>query len=257
MELYIQSIYCISAQDFTLNYTVENHLFKQYSGKTLKLVEPDYNDYISLGDQRRMSKPVKMSIFAAYKCIEKSEKIDAIIVANGLGVIKPSEIFLEKLLLNDERGPSPTAFMQSLHSSIAGQLSLDLKFQGYTMTYTQSAFSFENALMDAQMLISEGETETILLGTVGELTNGLPHFQPSKKLEIKLRFQHQVAIGSIDKNSLCRLERPRNDSCSGMRFPPTTDPGGSPGQSAAQHGRREWIHQLWIPDRVIDNTFSA
>jgi hypothetical protein len=197
MKIYIHSIYCISVQKPEFN-DIENHEeCVKYEDLKFLLNEPQYDELIPPVSQRRMSKPVKTTLYAALKCFSGKSDPSAIIVANGLGVVKPAEVFLEKMSVNNETGASPTAFMQSLHSSIAGQMCLELKFKGYATTYTQSGFCFPNALTDAWMLIQEGEEKDILIGATDELTDYYTRLlQKAGIAVIDSQFEHQkVRLG--------------------------------------------------------------
>jgi 3-oxoacyl-[acyl-carrier-protein] synthase II len=94
---------------------------------------------------------VKMGVFSAFNAMKPLSPADisGIIVGTGFGGFEKAEIFLTSLLVNQEKILSPTPFTQSLHSAVAGQIALELKCFGYTMTYTQRGFSFEDALVDA------------------------------------------------------------------------------------------------------------
>lgn len=121
-----------------------------------------------------MCKLVKMGVYSALACVEDKDnyKLDAIIVGNGLSVFERTFDFLGSMIAKEEKGLSPTPFIQSLHSTIAGQIALELQFNGYVTTYTQNAFAFENSLTDAFLLASETTTEVnILLGALDEVSD--------------------------------------------------------------------------------------
>jgi hypothetical protein len=61
----------------------------------------------------------------------------------------------------------PTAFIQSTHNTMAGQVSLTIGNHGYNMTHTQNTLSFEHAMLDAMMLLQEGDSH-ILVGAADE-----------------------------------------------------------------------------------------
>lgn len=62
---------------------------------------------------------------------------------------------------------SPTAFIQSTHNTISGQISLDLKNHAYNMAHTQNALSFEVALKDGLLCADEGK-HAVLVGAADE-----------------------------------------------------------------------------------------
>jgi hypothetical protein len=94
------------------------------------------------------------------------EQPDAIVVGTGLGCLLDTEKFLNNSITIEGLLP-PTAFIQSTHNTMAGQISLSIGNHGYNMTHTQNTLSFEHALQDAMLLLSEGEGN-ILLGAADE-----------------------------------------------------------------------------------------
>ena len=161
MKAYINSIHCMAPQDA--------------SGTFFKISEPNYAEVLgSSGELRRMSRLVKLGMYASQKCINETalEQMDAIVVGTGLGGVECSDKFLIPLLENESSTHSPTPFIQSLPNSIAGQIALKLKCYGYNMTYVHRGFSFESALMDALMLMEENdENKNILVGGLDELVD--------------------------------------------------------------------------------------
>jgi 3-oxoacyl-[acyl-carrier-protein] synthase II len=132
------------------------------------LISPDYKAYIDAGLLRRMSKILRMSVACARDCIEQAGagQPDAIVVGTGLGCLQDTEKFLNTSL-NVEGLLPPTSFIQSTHNTMAGQISLSLGNHGYNMTHTQNTLSFEHALLDAAMLLREGD-RNVLVGAADE-----------------------------------------------------------------------------------------
>ncbi|MEI6124869.1 MAG: beta-ketoacyl synthase, partial [Bacteroidota bacterium] len=56
------------------------------------------------------------------------------------------------------------------HNTIAGQIALLLKCNAYNYAYVHRIFSFENALLDTLMMLTEQPNHQILLGGVDEIT---------------------------------------------------------------------------------------
>ncbi|MDR6808771.1 hypothetical protein J2Y45_005983 [Dyadobacter sp. BE34] len=132
------------------------------------LISPDYKAYIDAGLLRRMSKILRMSVACARDCIEQAGtgQPDAIVVGTGLGCLQDTEKFLNTSLTVEGLLP-PTSFIQSTHNTMAGQISLSLGNHGYNMTHTQNTLSFEHALLDAAMLLREGD-RNVLVGAADE-----------------------------------------------------------------------------------------
>lgn len=132
--------------------------------------EPDYGTILSPIQLRRMSRLMRMGLWAGISALRNSgvEMPDAIITATGLGPNEDTERFLRTYV--GERGiGSPTAFIQSTHNAVGGQIALTLSCTGYNITYSQGTLSFESALMDADLLL-RNESDTILCGAMDEVT---------------------------------------------------------------------------------------
>lgn len=119
-----------------------------------------------------MSRIVKLSVAASGRAVQDaaSATIDGVIVGTGWGCIEDTVIFLEKMVENKEDALSPTAFIHSTHNTIAAQVAFQLKCKGYNTTYSHRSISFESALLDAALLLSETPAQTLLVGGVDELT---------------------------------------------------------------------------------------
>ena len=169
---YINGIGCISAQrsfekDFLtdpIQYTEEN---------ILKVVKPNYKDFISPAAVRRMSSGVKNGIVASTMAMKEAdvENPGAIITGTGMGCMQDSEKFLNNLINHDEEYLTPTSFIQSTHNTVGGQVALGLKCKAYNFTYVNTGVSFESALLDGLMQIENQEGENILVGGIDELAD--------------------------------------------------------------------------------------
>src|SRR5688572_22443631 len=126
-------------------------------GKNGGLITPSYENIPAM-ERRRMSTVLKSSLACALDCLEQSglEQPDAIIVGTSMGCCIHTKVFLDKIHESDGRLLSPTSFIHSTHNSIAGQISLHLKNYNYNNTHTHGALSFEQALLDASLSLSEG-----------------------------------------------------------------------------------------------------
>ena len=165
---YIQSISSISHQESFLNEGFSAALEVLEPSSALK--NPVYKDYIDSQFLRRMSPILRMGITAALS-IQNEIEPKGVIVGTGLGCLTDTEKFLKNYLTLEGLVP-PTAFIQSTHNTIAGQISINSSNQYYNCTHTQNTVSFEVALQDALLHISEG-VETLLVGGVDEATEEL------------------------------------------------------------------------------------
>lgn len=145
---------------------------KKYDGNRVACLEPDYTGWIDARAMRRMSRIIRMGVAAAGLALKEAglEKPDAIITGTAFGCLEDTGIFLHKIIDHKEEALNPTPFIQSTHNTIGSQVALLLQCYGYNQTYSHRAFSFENALEDALMLIEEKQ-QTVLAGGVDEVTN--------------------------------------------------------------------------------------
>jgi 3-oxoacyl-(acyl-carrier-protein) synthase len=175
-KLYINGSSSISAQP-------ENAVFEGniniYHQNIIPAVTPDYKQFITPMALRRMSKGIRMGLTSAKIALKQAgiTKPDAIITGTGEGCKQDTEKFLEAIINQDENLLTPTAFIQSTHNTIGGQLAQNLECTGYNVTYTHNSASFESALMDAQLLFLEDwEINSVLVGGVDELSKKMTSF---------------------------------------------------------------------------------
>ena len=142
--------------------------------KSSQLISPDYAEYIPAMERRRMSDVQKMSIACSMDCLRQAaiDRPDAIIVGTSMGCCVNVRTFLDKILSANGGPLSPTSFIVSTHNTVAGQISMLLKNNGYNMTHTQNSLSFEQALIDAMLGIKEG-FEHVLVGGADEVEESL------------------------------------------------------------------------------------
>ncbi len=172
MEIFINGLGNISPQQ-----TLDNDCFLEEivneKANQLSCVEPEYKSRISPRYLRRMSRSIKMGVFAAKICLENAnleEHPDAIITGTGLGCIGDTEKFLKAINENEEGIISPTTFIQSTHNTVSAQIALMLKCNSYNFTYTHRGFSFESAVFDALLQFQEEKAKNILIGGIDEIT---------------------------------------------------------------------------------------
>jgi 3-oxoacyl-(acyl-carrier-protein) synthase len=170
MQAYLTSVGLISPQrtfenDFSCELKVE-------SAPLLPAIEPDYRGLINPVQLRRSSRILKLGIGAAQMCINNAGGLqpDAVIVGTGLACVNDLEIFLKAIIETGEQGISPIPFINSSHNTIAAQIARTLKIQTYNNTHCHRGASFENALLDALMLLHEKECEHVLVGGVDEFS---------------------------------------------------------------------------------------
>ena len=120
---------------------------------------------------RRMSRMVRMGVAAGMLCLDgiPNDAIGAIVTATCLGGLEDTEKFLAEISERNEAGLNPTPFMRSVFNTVGAQIALLKGIKVYNVTYVHRTASFENALSDALMLISEGRLN-VLAGAFDEMT---------------------------------------------------------------------------------------
>lgn len=125
------------------------------------------------GLRRRMSRVVKSAVATAVEClggVENIAQLDGIITATGWGCLTDSERFLRNVIQNREQLLNPTPFIQSTFNTVGGQIALLMRHDCYNVTYVHRSHSFEDALLDAFLRISDGIGQNILVGAFDEQT---------------------------------------------------------------------------------------
>lgn len=135
--------------------------------------EPSYKDLIPPMQLRRMSKTIRTGVAAAKLCMQQAgiEKPDGIHIGTAYGVLDDSEKFLDNIITQSEQTLTPTAFIQSTHNTVSGQIALSVGCNAHNMTFVHRAHSFESALLDAELCLNEKSGSQVLLGTVDEITD--------------------------------------------------------------------------------------
>lgn len=120
---------------------------------------------------RRMSRMVRMGVAAGMLCLDGTspEDVGAIVTATCLGGLEDTERFLAEISERNEAGLNPTPFMRSVFNTVGAQIALLKGIKVYNVTYVHRTSSFESALADALMLLSEGRRQ-VLAGAFDEMT---------------------------------------------------------------------------------------
>ena len=140
--------------------------------KKLLANEPDYTGFIPPNQLRRMSKVIRMGIGAAKTCMETAgiERPDALSIGTAMGCLHDTELFLSKMVSQEEKMLTPTAFIQSTHNTVGGQIALLAGCYGHNMTYVHRGHSFEHAIINTKLYLQDHPGETVLAGGIDELT---------------------------------------------------------------------------------------
>ena len=165
--MYIHHYSCISPQQTFEHADVET--LHEGAGNKLRAKEPAYEG-IPPGILRRMGKAVRMGIGAALPLIKQQSSIDGIIIGTANGGMEDCIKFLNQIIDYEDGMLTPGNFVQSTPNAIAAQMGLLNKNKGYNITHVHRGLAFENALLDAMMMIKENPGNHYLLGAVDEIS---------------------------------------------------------------------------------------
>lgn len=135
-------------------------------------VEPDYSPYIPPAQLRRMSRVLRMGVYAGMDCLQQAgiRQPDGIITGTGKGSMTDTEKFVKELKIYEEEALNPTPFILSTYNAINGALALNTAATGYNQTFVHRGSSLEWSLYDAQLQLQETGVRNLLVGSFDELT---------------------------------------------------------------------------------------
>jgi hypothetical protein len=165
---YIHDTSCISPQQTFSN--IDIHALVASVDNKLKVIEPAEYEGIPKNILRRMGKGARIGVGAALPLISRWAKLAGIIIGTANGGMEDSVIFLKQIIEYDEGLLLPGNFVQSTSNAIAAQLSLLSKNKGYNITHVHRGLAFENAMIDAGMMLREHTDNSYLLGAVDEIS---------------------------------------------------------------------------------------
>lgn len=204
MKLYIQGTGAVSPVQ-----SYDAGLFEQdFSPKTVRRLvceEPDYSSIIDVKLIRRMSKVIKIGVAAANFALKEAgiDMPDAILTGTAYGCLEDTTLFLNRLIGNQEEMLTPTAFIQSTHNTVGGQIALLMHNHGYNNTFVSRGFSFEMAMLDAHLLLQEGKADTVLVGGVDESTDVQFHLLERMGLFRRNPVSTAALISDPQKGTIC------------------------------------------------------
>ncbi len=187
--MYINSICSISAAGTITDKEALPALLSTNENRK-QCIEPDYKDLIPPMQLRRMSKPVRTGVAAAKICLGEERNLTAINIGTAYGMLQDSENFLDKMISQEEQMLNPTAFIQSTHNTVSGQIALGIQCNAHNMTFVHKGHSVESALLDAQLILEQQPASQILIGAVDECTD--TSFEILKQFDI---YNDEVAAG--------------------------------------------------------------
>lgn len=164
--IYIHQHICISPQH--TSDTIDLDKVEHSEEGKLAALEPTLEG-VPPGMIRRMSKAVRMGLGAGLPIVA-GNRIDGIIIGTANGGMDDCIKFLNQIIDYDEGLLTPGSFVQSTPNAIAGQLSLITKNHHYNATHVHLGLAFENALIDAKMLLGDNPGAQYLVGAVDEIS---------------------------------------------------------------------------------------
>jgi 3-oxoacyl-[acyl-carrier-protein] synthase-1/3-oxoacyl-[acyl-carrier-protein] synthase II len=120
---------------------------------------------------------------SAQKNSGTSQPPSSIFFGTAWGALSETSDFLTRLFETNEQFPSPTDFSASVHNAPAGQVAMLTKASGPNITTSGGDYSFEQALLSADLLTGETNSPILLLGADEAHPVLSPLFDPSTALD--------------------------------------------------------------------------
>lgn len=201
--MYIKEVCAISPQ-LTYGDEFVNGDFQIHDTGILSAIEPSYLDFIPASMLRRMGKAVRMGIGAGLPLIKNYPAIDGIIMGTANGGLEDCIRFLNQIVDYEEGVLTPTNFVNSTPNAVAGQLALMGEKTGYNSTHTNGSLAFDNALLDAKLVLESSQKPMdLLIGAVEEISDynyNIDTLNKHYKLE---KITNETLIQSETDGSLC------------------------------------------------------
>ena len=169
-NVYINGLSGVSAQATFDESFLEGNI-QEVPTSYRKVIDPEYKQYLNPTASRRFGRLIKMSLVAAQKSIAMADGVmpEAIITGTGLGCLEDTEKFLGALIENNESMLSPTAFIQSTHNTISGQIAMMITCYYPNYTYSNRYFSFESSLLDGILMLQDKSCKHVLVNAADEV----------------------------------------------------------------------------------------
>ncbi len=135
---------------------------------------------------RRLKRLPRMAMALASSAFENSgcfEKPSSVFWGTGWGPLSETYDFLKKLYDSDEKFPSPTDFIGSVHNAPAGQTAMYFNAVGPNVTTTGGDYSFEQALFTASLMADDISDPLLVLGADEYHVHFSPLFDRSVAME--------------------------------------------------------------------------
>jgi 3-oxoacyl-(acyl-carrier-protein) synthase len=116
---------------------------------------------------RRLKRLPRLTLSLALSAHQDSgfeAKPAAVFMGTGWGALSETHDFLTRLADSGEQFPSPTDFVGSVHNGPAGQTAILFGAAGANITASGGDYSFEQALLAADLMLEEGQESALVLG---------------------------------------------------------------------------------------------
>lgn len=116
---------------------------------------------------RRLKRLPRLTLSLALSAHQASgfeAKPAAVFMGTGWGALSETHDFLARLADSGEQFPSPTDFVGSVHNGPAGQTAILFGAAGANITASGGDYSFEQALLAADLMLAEGPENALVLG---------------------------------------------------------------------------------------------
>ena len=212
----IKSIKVLSAKQISIQKPLSEEWMETpetYQDSYVKAIDPDFKQFISAGDARRLGKLLKRALATSLSVLQEGgiPNPDAIVTGTGFGSVENTELFLDAMVREGEQMLKPTQFMQSTHNTASSLIGIHTHSHGYNSTYTQKGLSFDSALYDAWLQFRLGKINSALVGSHDEMTPVFAGFMRKaghvKDGEICSEAAVSVLLSNqADAPALCTLE---------------------------------------------------
>ena len=212
----IKSIKVLSAKQISIQKPLSEEWMETpetYQDSYVKAIDPDFKQFISAGDARRLGKLLKRALATSLSVLQEGgiPNPDAIVTGTGFGSVENTELFLDAMVREGEQMLKPTQFMQSTHNTASSLIGIHTHSHGYNSTYTQKGLSFDSALYDAWLQFRLGKINSALVGSHDEMTPVFAGFMRKadhvKQGEICSEAAVSVLLSNqADAPALCSLE---------------------------------------------------
>ena len=129
---------------------------------------------------RRLKRLSKMALALAEELRRKATDLPrAISMGTGWGALSETHDFITRLMETGYQFPSPMDFIGSVHNAPAGQVAMLLGARGANLTATGGNYSFEQALLAADMATNAASGPTLVMGIDEAHAKLTPRFDPS------------------------------------------------------------------------------